>query len=174
MGKLEDVGCELRLAAELARQWPFGTGPVAMDATHHPRAGRRARHLLDLGLAIDGKHRDTTPKGGRNLALFLNRVAIRDALGRRARRQHRLGFAQRSDVERRAELDQQAEDLRRRVRFDRVEHAGVGQCLGERQIVLAHDIEVDHEAGPFIGAVFEEFADACGHLDLAPLDPVAA
>ena len=55
--ELQDVGGVVRLAAELARQRPFGAGAVAMDAADHARAGRGARDLLDLGLAVDGKQR---------------------------------------------------------------------------------------------------------------------
>ena len=84
-----------------------------------------------------------------------------------------LGLAHRGDVEARAELGQQLEDLGRRVGLHGVEDARVGQRLGEGLIVLAHDVEVDDEAGPFVVAVLEEFADACGHLDLLP-DPACA
>ena len=50
----------------------------------------------------------------------------------------------------RAELGQQLEDLRRRIGLHRVEDLGVGQRLGEGEIVVAHDIEVDHEAGSVV------------------------
>jgi hypothetical protein len=50
--------------------------------------------------------------------------------------------------EARAEFHQQRQDLRRRIRFHGIEHPTVGQSLGEGEIVLAHDIEVDDEAGP--------------------------
>ena len=58
MRELEDVGGVVRLAAELARQRPFGAGAVAMDAADHAAAGRGARDLLDLGLAVDREQRD--------------------------------------------------------------------------------------------------------------------
>ena len=50
----------------------------------------------------------------------------------------------------RAELGQQLEDFRRRVGLHGIEHLRVRQRLGERQIVLADDVEVDHQAGPFV------------------------
>ena len=150
MGELQDVGGVVRLAAELARQRPFGAGAVAMDAADHARAGRGARDLLDLGLAVDREQRDAELEGGGDLALLLDGVAVGDAVRRGAGGQHRLGLAHRGDVEARAELGQELEDLRRRIGLHGVEHLAVGQRLGERQVVLAHDVEVDHEAGPFV------------------------
>jgi hypothetical protein len=79
----------------------------------------------------------------------------------------RLGH--RGDVEARAELGQELEDLRRRVGLHGVEHLRVGQRLGEGEIVLAHHVEVEHEAGSFVVRRFREFADACGHLELLPI-----
>ena len=125
--ELQDVGGVVRLAAELARQRPFGAGAVAMDAADDARAGRRAGDLLDLGLAVDREQRDAEPEGGGDLALLLDGVAVGDAVGRAAGRQHRLGLADRGDVEAGAELGQQLEDFRRRIGLHRVEHPGVGQ-----------------------------------------------
>ena len=58
----------------------------------------------------------------------------------------------RGDVEAGAELGQQLQDLRRRIGLHGVEDARVGQRLGEGEVVVAHDVEVDHEAGSFVGA----------------------
>ena len=128
---LKNVGGIVRLAAELARQRPFRAGAVAMDAADHACARRGARHLLDLGLAVDREQRDAEPCGGGDLALFLDGVAVGDAVGRGAGGQHRLRLAHRGDVEAGAELGQELEDLRRRVGLDGVEHLGVRQRLGE-------------------------------------------
>ena len=57
----------------------------------------------------------------------------------------------RGDIEARAEVGQELEHLRRRVGLHGVEHARVGQRLGEGLIVLADDVEVDDEAGPVVG-----------------------
>ena len=169
MGEFQDVGGVGRLAAELARQRPVGPGVVAVDAADHAGAGRGAGDLLDLGLAVDGEQRDAEPEGGGDLALLLDRVAVGDAVRRGAGGEHRLGLAHRGDVEAGAELDQELEDLRGRVGLDGVVDLAVGQRLGEGIVVVADDIEVDHEAGSFVGAALEKFANACGHLDLAPL-----
>ena len=72
----ENVGGIDRLAAELARQRPFGAGAVAEDAANHAAAGRGARDFLDLGLAVDGKERDAEREGGCDLRLFLDGVAV--------------------------------------------------------------------------------------------------
>ena len=134
-----------------------------MDAADHPRAGGGARDLLGLGLAVDREQGDAEPVGSGDLALLLDGVAIGDAVRRGAGGEHRLGLAHRGDVEAGAELGQELEDLRRRIGLHGVEDLAVGQRLGEGSVVLADDVEVDHEAGPFIVAVLEEFADACGH-----------
>ena len=103
-----------------------------------------------------------------DLALLLDGVAVGDALGRGAGGQHVFGLADRGDVEARSRCRQQLEDFRRRIGLDGVEHLGVRQRLGEGEIVLADDVEVDHEAGSFVVALLEKFADACGHRDRAP------
>ena len=79
-----------------------------MDAADHPAARRGTRHLLDLGLAIDGEQRDAEPEGRRDLALLLDGVAVGNALGRRARGEHGLGLAHRGDVEAAAETGETA------------------------------------------------------------------
>jgi hypothetical protein len=96
-----------------------------MDAADHPAAGRGARHLLHLGLAIDGEQRDAEPKGLGDLALFLDGVAVGDAVGRRAGRQHVMRLGNRGHVEAAAEAGQQLEDFRRRIGLHGVEHLGV-------------------------------------------------
>jgi hypothetical protein len=52
----------------------------------------------------------------------------------------------------------------------RVEHAAVRQRLGKALIVVAHDVEVDHEAWlgveALAAAVAQEFPDAFGHSTL--------
>src|SRR5262249_13345404 len=74
VGELQDVGGELGLAAELARERPFRAGAIAMDAADHAAAGRGARNLLDLGLAVDRVERHAERAGGGNVALLLDRV----------------------------------------------------------------------------------------------------
>ena len=136
-GVLQHVHRHGRLAAELARQRPFGADAVGQDAAEHARAGRRAGDLLDLGLAVDRVEADAERVGARDIALLLDGVAIRDAVGRGAGGQHHLDLGDRGGVEAGAELGQQRQHLRRRVCLHRVEHAGVGQRLGEGGVVVA-------------------------------------
>ena len=145
-GVLQHVHGHGRLAAELARQRPFRPDAVGQDAAEHPGAGRRAGDLLDLGLAVDRVEADAEREGARDVALLLDRVAVGDAVGRGAGREHHLDLGDRGGVEAGAELGQQRQHLRRRVGLHGVEHAGVGQRLGEGIVVVAHDVEVDDEA----------------------------
>jgi hypothetical protein len=139
-----------------------------MDAADDAGARRRAGDLLDLGFAVDRVQRHPEPEGGCDLGLLLDRIAVGDALGRGAGGDYRVGLAHRGDIEAGAELDQELEDVGRRIGLYGVEHLAVGQRPGEGQVVLAHDIEIDHETGSFVLAVLQEFTDACCHLDLAP------
>ena len=112
MGVLEHSSRHLRRAAELARQRPFGAGAVAQDAAEHLRARRGARDLLDFGLAIDREQAHAERVGARDVALLLDRVAVADAVGRRAGGHRLLDLGDRSGVEARAETSEQVEDFR--------------------------------------------------------------
>ena len=152
-GVLQHVHRHGRLAAELARQRPFGADAVGQDAAEHAAAGRRAGDLLDLGLAVDRVEADAERVGAGDVALLLDRVAVADAVGRGAGRQHHLDLGDRGGVEAGAELGQQRQHLRRRVGLHGVEHARVGQGLGEGIVVVAHDVEIDDEARAFVGTL---------------------
>ena len=79
---LEHADSHFGLAAELARQRPFGAGAVRQDAAEHFRARSDARDLLDFGLAIDREEPDAERIGARDVALLLDRVAEGDAVRR--------------------------------------------------------------------------------------------
>ena len=160
---LQHVHGHRRLAAELARQRPFRPDAVGEDAAEHFRAGRRAGDLLDLGLAVDRVKAHAERVGARDVTLLLDRVAIGDAVGRRAGRERHLDLGDRSGVEAGAKLRQEREHFRRRIGLHGVEHAGVGQGLRKHRVVVAHDIEVDDEARPVIAAIAQEVADALSH-----------
>ena len=89
-------------------------------------------------------------QGARDVALLLDRVAVGDAVGRRAGGQRHLDLGDGGGVEARAQRGEQRQHLRRRVRLHRVEHPGVRQRLGEGQVVVAHDVEVDDQARPVV------------------------
>jgi len=165
VGVLQDIRGVVRLAAEFARQRPFGAGVVAMDAAEHARARRVKGNLFDLGLAIDREQGDAELERRGDLGLFLDRVAVGDAVGGGAGSEHHLGLADRGDVEARAQRHQHFQDFGGRIGLHGVVHLGVRQALGEGHEIVADDVEVDHEARPFHFAVLEKFPDACGHLD---------
>src|ERR1051325_1707978 len=71
-----------RGAAELARQRPVGAGAGYQDAAEDARAGRGARQLFDLGLAVESEEAHAALIGEGNVALLLDRVAEGQALGR--------------------------------------------------------------------------------------------
>ena len=160
---LEHVDRHGRLAAELARQRPFRPDAVGEDAAEHAAARRRAGDLLDLGLAIDREEAHAERIGARDVALLLDRVAVGDAVGAWRRPRAPSRSRDRGGVEAGAEPGQQRQHLRRRVGLHGVEHARVGQRLGEAEVVLADDIEVDDEAGPVVVTITQEIADARGH-----------
>ena len=82
---------------------------------------------------------------------FLMVLPIGDAVGRGAGGEHHLDLGDRGGVEAGAEPGEQRQHLRRRVRLHGVEHPRVRQRLGEGPVVVAHDVEVDDEAGPVLG-----------------------
>ncbi len=144
-----------------------------MDAADDAAAGRGARHLLDLGLAIDREQGHAEPEGGGDLGLFLDGVAVGNAVGRGAGSEHVMGLGQRGDVEAAAEPGEELQDFRRRIGLHGVEHLGVRQRLGEVLVVLTDHVEVDDQARSVIGTILQEFADACGHATKLPIRPVA-
>ena len=133
--------------------------------TRLPGAARAT--LLDLGLAIDRIEADAERVGAGDVALLLDGVAERDAVGRGAGGEHHLDLGDRGGVEAGAQPGEQRQHFRRRVGLHGVEHARIGQRLGEAEIVLADDVEVDDQARPVILsaclAVTQKIADARGH-----------
>ena len=170
VGVLQHLDRHLRHAAELPRQRPLGAGAVAQDAAEDldlalVDAGfpRGAGDLLDLGLAIDREQPHAELERAQDVALLLDGVAEGDALRRGARREHELDLRHRGGVEARAELREKAQHLRRGIGLDGIEHARVRQRAGELHVVVLHDLEVEHHAGPVLMSVAQELADALGH-----------
>jgi len=113
----------------------------------------------------------------RQNTLLLDRVAVGDAVRRRAGGQRHLDLRDRSRVEARAEAGEQREHFRGRVRLHGVEHAGIRQRLGESAVVVAHDVEVDDQDGAFVdpalAALTQKFTDALGHWRTLPAQGTA-
>ncbi len=128
MRMLQHVERHLRLAAELARQRPFGACAVAQDAAEHLGAGGGAGDLLDLGRAVDREQADAEREGACDVALLLDGVAIRDAVGCRAGGQRHLDLGDGGGVEAGAQTRQQRQHFRRGICLHGVEHARVGQA----------------------------------------------
>ena len=166
---LQHVDRHSRLAAELARERPFRPDAVGEDAAEHAAAGGGAGDLLDLGLAVDREETDAERVGAGDVPFLLDGVAEADAVRRGAGRQHHLDLGDRGGVEAGAERGEQRQHLRRRVRLHGIEHARVGQRLGEGLVVVAHDVEIDDEAGPVVFAVAEEVANASCHSEEFPI-----
>ena len=170
LGEVEYLDRHLRVAAELARQRPFGAGAVIEDAAEHPRAGGGTRNLLDFGGAVDREQANAEREGACDVALLLDRVAIGDAVGRRACGQRHLDFRHGGGIEAGAERSQQRQHFGRRICLHRVEHAAVRQGLRKGLVVVAHDFEVDDEARlgveALAAAVAQEFLNTFGHSTL--------
>ena len=90
LGKLKHLDRHLGIAAELARQRPFGSGAIIQDAAEHFGAGGGAGDLLDLGRAIDCEQPNALRKRARDIALLFDGVAIGNPLRRRTGRPRHL------------------------------------------------------------------------------------
>src|SRR5262249_60484298 len=130
---------ELGGAAELPRERPLGAVSGAEDAAEDLRAGRGARDLLDLLLGVDGKEADAARIGGGDVALFLDRVAVGDAVGGGAGGERHVDLGDAGAVEGGAEFGEQLQDLGLGVRLDRVKDTAGGKRFWESEVVLADD-----------------------------------
>ena len=102
LGEVEHLDRHLRIAAELARQRPFGAGAVIENAAEHLCAGGGTGDLLDFGGAVDREQANAEREGARDVALLLDRIAIGDAVGRSPCGQRHFDFGDRRGVEARA------------------------------------------------------------------------
>ena len=101
--------------------------------------------------------------GARDVPFLLDRVAEADPIRRRAGGEREFDLGDRGRVEARAEIGEQVQDLGRRIGLYRVEHPRVGQRVGEAEIIVAHDVEIDDEAWSVLAVGGEEFLDAIRH-----------
>ena len=124
---------------------------------------------------VDRVETHTERVGARDVALLLDGVAIGDAVRgwRRPRAPSRsTGIEAVSKHEARSKRKQRRH-FGRRIGLHGVEHARVGQRLGEVQIVLADHVEIDDEARPVVLmgrlAGTQKITDARSHM--APSSP---
>jgi hypothetical protein len=101
---LQDIHGHGRLAAELARQRPVRPDAIGEDAAENAAAGRRPGDFLDLRLAVDGVETDAEREGAGDVAFLFDRIAVADAVGRGACRQHHFDLGDRSCVKARSEF----------------------------------------------------------------------
>ena len=73
-------------------------------------------------------------------------------------------FGRARDVEIGAALRQHRDDLRRRVRLDRVIHAGQRQIAAQQVVGLGDHVEIDDEARRLGGIVGQETGDLVVHV----------
>src|SRR5262245_40321227 len=108
MGMIENIDGELRSAAELPRQRPFGAVIGAKNAAEDESARSGTGDLLDLLAGVDGKKPDTARVGGRDVALLFDGVAVGDAVGRGAGSEGHVDLGDAGAVEGGAELGEEA------------------------------------------------------------------
>src|SRR6516165_2945360 len=65
---------------------------VGEDATKHAGVGRRAGDLFHFGLAVHRKETDAERKSARDVAFLLDGVAVGDAVGCGASREHQFNL----------------------------------------------------------------------------------
>ena len=163
LGEVEHLDRHLGIAAELARQRPFGAVAGHQDAAEHPRAGGRLRQLLQFGLGVEGEQGNALAMGIGDVALLLDGVAERDAIGRGASLQAKIDFTGAGDVEVGAQPGQQGNDFGCRIGLDGVIHLGHRQPASDVEIVLSDHVEIDDQAGGGGLNVFQEAGDLGGH-----------
>src|SRR5216683_1309209 len=175
LGEVEHLDRHLRIAAELARQRPFGACAVIENAAEHFCAGGGTGDLLDFRGAIDREQANAEREGARDITLLLDRVAIGNPLRGCTGGQRHLDLGDRGAVEARAYRGQQRQHFRRRVCLHRVEHAAVRQRLREGLVVVTHDLEVDDETWldvlALVTTVAQEFLNTFGHSSTLPNGP---
>src|SRR4029077_14710540 len=103
-------------------------------------------------------------EGAGDVALLLDGVAIGNAVGHRAGRQHGLDLHDRGSVEAGTEIGEQLQDLRRRVGLHGIIDPRIRQGAGEGTIILGNDVEIDDEAGSVLTTLTQESAYTIGHL----------
>ena len=85
-------------AAELARQRPVGALAGHQDAAEHPGARRRARHLLELVMAVEGEEPQPRSKA-KAMSLSFLIVLPKESRSARPRWQAEFDLAAAGDVE---------------------------------------------------------------------------
>ncbi len=164
----QNVDSHLRYAAELARQRPFRTFAIRQNAAEHARAGSCTGNLLNFLMAVHGEEIDAERMGARNIAFLLDGVAEGDTVGSRTRIERHLDFSHGGAIEVGAERSKQLQDFGSRVCLHGIIDRAVRQGVPERVEIVAHDVEINHEARAFGTSGLDEVENACSRHRCIP------
>ncbi len=114
--------------------------------------GRPARAIFSTSASQStAKRRDAELEGARDVALLLDRVAEGDAVRRRRRRRAPARSRRPRRVSKHEPSSARSSSTSGAgIGLHGVEHARVGERAGELGVIVAHDVEVDDEAGPVL------------------------
>ncbi len=121
--------------AELAGEGGGGAGVVGAEPDGDRGAGGEAGEEVDVGGGVGGEAVHARGDGGADVGGLLDRVAPAQALGSDAGEQAGVELTDAREVDARAALGEQREDLRVRIRLDGVGELGFGQGVTERASV---------------------------------------
>jgi len=116
----QEIGRHMGLAAEFARQRPFGTFVFDQQTAEDTRTRRATGQLLELRSAVKGVKADASGRRARNSALALDRIAEGEPLGRNIQAQAYVELTAARQIEIGAESRKGGDDVRGRVYLDRI------------------------------------------------------
>ncbi|MCY1437848.1 hypothetical protein D9M71_540240 [compost metagenome] len=148
-GEDQQVHGHVGLAAEFARQRPVGGGRAFGQDTHVDfRARCGLGDVAQVGFGVGGEQAHALLVEVADVLGFLDGVAVADLVGADAATKHFVQLIDRGDVEARAFLFEQVDDLDGRVGLDRVVDLGEFETGAQVVIGLADHLGVDeHERG---------------------------
>ena len=150
-GEDQQVHGHVGLAAEFARQRPVGSGGAFGEDTYIDfRARRGLGDIAQVGFRVGGVQAHALVVEVADVLGFLDGVAVADALRADTGGQHFVQLVDRGDVEVRALVAQQVDDLDGRVGLHRVIHLGEFETGAQVIVGLADDRGVDHHERGFL------------------------
>ena len=172
LGEHDEVDRHVRVAAEFARQRPIRRfTALGEDAAEDARPRSFAGDVAQVRLAVGGEEPDALFVAVTDVGGLLDRVAVAEAVGRHAERQHPVELIARGDVEARSQLGESAYHLRRRTGLDRVVNLGERHQPLELAILAADDLEIDEQKRRFVALrLFAEKPPLFGRIVLLEID----
>ena len=145
-GQQHQIDRHVGVAAEFARQRPVGgLASLGEDPAEDPRTGSLLGDVAQIALAVGREKPDPLLIAVADVGGLFDRVAVADAVGRDAERQHPVEFVARRDVEAGAEVAQHLEHFGRRTGFDRVVDLRLGEMTVKLGVFAADNVEIDHQ-----------------------------